>query len=130
VAYTCNPSSSGGRDQADYGSKLTPGKYFTRPYLEKSLHRKWLVEWLKVKVLSSNSSTTHTHTKSQVLPFPICYSSHAFQLSKQYALNINQNIGNQFYPTLILTKYKWQHLKKASKVFVLLQKIVFFFGLR
>jgi hypothetical protein len=24
------------------------GQYFTRPYLEKTLHRKGLVEWLKV----------------------------------------------------------------------------------
>jgi hypothetical protein len=28
-----------------------------RPYLEKSLHKEGLVEWLKVKALSSNPST-------------------------------------------------------------------------
>jgi hypothetical protein len=27
------------------------------PYLKKNLHKKGLVEWLKVKALSSNSST-------------------------------------------------------------------------
>jgi hypothetical protein len=29
-----------------------------RPYLENTHHKKRLVEWLKVKVLSSNPSTT------------------------------------------------------------------------
>jgi hypothetical protein len=33
------------------------GKYFTRPYLEKPLTKIGLVEWLKVKVLSSSPST-------------------------------------------------------------------------
>jgi hypothetical protein len=33
------------------------GKQFERPYLEKTLHKKGLVKWLKVKVLSSSPST-------------------------------------------------------------------------
>jgi hypothetical protein len=44
VAYTCNPSYSGGRNQKDHGSKPV----WARPYLIKTLHKKELVEWLKV----------------------------------------------------------------------------------
>jgi hypothetical protein len=33
-----------------------------RPYLEKTFTRKGLVEWLKVKALSSNPSTAKTKT--------------------------------------------------------------------
>jgi hypothetical protein len=57
VAHTCNPSYSGGRDQEDCGSKPTLGKWFSRPHLKKSHHKKGLVEWLKVKALSSSPST-------------------------------------------------------------------------
>jgi hypothetical protein len=28
--------------------KASPSKYFTRPYLEKTYHKKRLMEWLKV----------------------------------------------------------------------------------
>jgi hypothetical protein len=45
VAHACNPSYSGGRDQEDHGSK--PAQV-NRPYLEKTLHKKGLVEWFKV----------------------------------------------------------------------------------
>jgi hypothetical protein len=37
--------------------KPTQANSSTRPYLEKTLHRKGLVEWLKVKSLSSNPRT-------------------------------------------------------------------------
>jgi hypothetical protein len=43
VAHTCNPSYSGSRDQKDES-----GKQITRPYLEKTHHKKGLVEWLKL----------------------------------------------------------------------------------
>jgi hypothetical protein len=36
-----------------------------KPYLEKTHHKKGLVEWLKVKTLSSNPSTAKTD-KNQV----------------------------------------------------------------
>jgi hypothetical protein len=52
VVYTCNPSYSGGRDQEDCGLKSAQANSSTRPYLKKTLHRKGLVEWLKVKALS------------------------------------------------------------------------------
>jgi hypothetical protein len=35
-----------------------PSKYSVRPYLKKPIIIKGLVEWLKVKALSSNSSAT------------------------------------------------------------------------
>jgi hypothetical protein len=47
VAQACNPSYYGGRDQEDHISK--PGKQFMKTYLKKTLHKKWLVEWRKVK---------------------------------------------------------------------------------
>jgi hypothetical protein len=34
------------------------GKEFVRPYLKKAHHKNGLVEWLKVKALSSNPNTT------------------------------------------------------------------------
>jgi hypothetical protein len=40
VAHTCDPSYSGGRDQEDCGLKPTRAKEFTRPYLEKTRHKK------------------------------------------------------------------------------------------
>jgi hypothetical protein len=57
VANTCNPSYSIGRYQEDHGSKPAWVNSL-RPYLEKGL-----VEWLKVKALSSRPSTTTTKKK-------------------------------------------------------------------
>jgi hypothetical protein len=48
VAHTCNPSYSGGRHQEDHDSKLARTNSSARPYLEKTLHKKGLVDWLKV----------------------------------------------------------------------------------
>jgi hypothetical protein len=53
VAHICNPSYSGGRDQEDHGSRF---ELRTRHYLEKTRHKNWLVEWLKVQALSSSPS--------------------------------------------------------------------------
>jgi hypothetical protein len=41
------------------------GKKFTRPYLKETLHKKGLVDWLKVQVLSSNPSTTKKKKKDE-----------------------------------------------------------------
>jgi hypothetical protein len=35
VAHTCNPSSSGGRDQEDHGSKLAQANSFGNPISKK-----------------------------------------------------------------------------------------------
>jgi hypothetical protein len=56
LAHTCNHRYSG---NGSGGSrfKASPGKYFVRPYLKKKKITKiGLVEWLKVKALSSNPS--------------------------------------------------------------------------
>jgi hypothetical protein len=58
VAHVCNPSYSGGRNQEDRSSKPTQANSSTRPYLEKPFTKIGLVEWLKVKALSSSPSTT------------------------------------------------------------------------
>jgi hypothetical protein len=56
VAHASNPSYSGGRDQ--FGSKPTQANSSTRPCLETPFKQKiGLVEWLKVKAMSSNPST-------------------------------------------------------------------------
>jgi hypothetical protein len=58
VAHACNPSYSGGRDRENSSSKPALANSFMRLYLEKTHHKKGLVEWLKMKALSSNPSTT------------------------------------------------------------------------
>jgi hypothetical protein len=63
-AHFHNPGYLRGRDQEDH-SQSQPGKEFARPYLNKTHHKKGLVEWLKVKALSSNPSTTKKKKKSQ-----------------------------------------------------------------
>jgi hypothetical protein len=71
VAHTCNPSYSGGRDQEDHGSKPAWTNSFTRPYLEKPFTKIGLVEWLKVKALSSSPSTARKENMKRVL---FCFS--------------------------------------------------------
>jgi hypothetical protein len=48
MAHTYNPSYPGGRDQEGRSSKPAQANSSMRPYLEKILHKKGLVEWLKV----------------------------------------------------------------------------------
>jgi hypothetical protein len=47
VAHTCNPSYSGGSDQEDWGLKPAPDKQFSKLNLEKTHHKKGVMEWLK-----------------------------------------------------------------------------------
>jgi hypothetical protein len=56
MAHACNPTCSAGRDQEDQ-FKANPGQ-IVRPgsSLKKMHHKQGLVEWLKVKTLSSNPS--------------------------------------------------------------------------
>jgi hypothetical protein len=66
VAHACNPSYSGGRDQEDGGSKPTQANSSRDPILEKPFHKKiGLVEWLKVKALSSSPGTTKKKKKKR-----------------------------------------------------------------
>jgi hypothetical protein len=53
MAHACNPSYSGGRDQEEL-LKPALGKKFMRPYLEKPFTKIRLVEWFKVRALSSS----------------------------------------------------------------------------
>jgi hypothetical protein len=62
VAHAYNPSYSEGRDQ-DCGSKPALANSSVRPYLEKSFTKIGLVEWLKVKALSSSPSTAKKKKK-------------------------------------------------------------------
>jgi hypothetical protein len=55
-------SYSGGRDQEDHGLKPAQANSSSRPYLEKPFTKIGLVEWLKVKALSSSPSTAETQT--------------------------------------------------------------------
>jgi hypothetical protein len=57
VTHACNPSYLGSRDREDRGSKPAQANSSERSYLEKTLHKKGLVEWLKVKAQSSNHNT-------------------------------------------------------------------------
>jgi hypothetical protein len=53
-----NPTDSGGRDQEDHGSKSTRANSSQDPVLKNPSQKIGLVEWLKVKALSSSPSTT------------------------------------------------------------------------
>jgi hypothetical protein len=57
VAHACNPSYSRDRDQEDHGLKPDQANRSMRPYLKKPFTKIGLLEWLKVKALSSNTST-------------------------------------------------------------------------
>jgi hypothetical protein len=65
VAHTCNPSCSGGRDQEDCASKPAGANSSIRPNLEKPFTKIGLVEWLKVKALSSSPSTSKRKERSE-----------------------------------------------------------------
>jgi hypothetical protein len=70
VAYTYNPSYSGGRDQEDCNLKPAWANSSTRPYLKTPFTEIGLMEWLKVKALSSIPSTAKEKKKSQAGPGP------------------------------------------------------------
>jgi hypothetical protein len=53
VAHAGNPSYSGGSNQEDRCSKTAQANSSTRPYLEKPFTKIGLMEWLKMKALSS-----------------------------------------------------------------------------
>jgi hypothetical protein len=65
VASACNPSSSGGRDQEDCGSKSAWTNSSTRPYFEKPFTKIGLVEWLNLKALSLSPSTVGKKKKKK-----------------------------------------------------------------
>jgi hypothetical protein len=65
VAHAYNPSYSGGKDQEDLGSKLAWANSSTSPYLQKPYTKIGLVEWPKVKALSSTPTTAKKKKKKR-----------------------------------------------------------------
>jgi hypothetical protein len=57
MAHACNLSYSGGRDQEDHSLKPAQANSSPDPISKKSFTKIGLVEWLKVKALSSSPST-------------------------------------------------------------------------
>jgi hypothetical protein len=57
VAHVFNPSYLGGRDKEDHSSKPAWANSAAIPYLKKPFTKIGLVEWLKVKALSSSPSS-------------------------------------------------------------------------
>jgi hypothetical protein len=57
MAHIYNPSYPGGRDQEDQGSKPARANSSKDPISKSPTQKKRLVEWLKVKALSSSPST-------------------------------------------------------------------------
>jgi hypothetical protein len=57
VAHACNPSYSGGRDQEDHISKPAQANSSQEPISKNPFTKIGLVEWFKVKDLSSNLRT-------------------------------------------------------------------------
>jgi hypothetical protein len=64
MAHACNPSYSGGRDQEDRGLKPAWASSSRDPILKNNITKIGLEEWLKVKTLSSNPSTTKKKKKT------------------------------------------------------------------
>jgi uncharacterized membrane protein YoaT (DUF817 family) len=67
VAHICNPGYLGGRDEEDCGSRPAWANSSGRSYPEKPFTKIGLVEWLKMKALSSSPSTTK---KKKILGIP------------------------------------------------------------
>jgi hypothetical protein len=66
LAHTCNLIYSGGRDQEDHSLKPAWASSSQDPILEKPITKIGLLEWLKMKVLSSSPSTTERKKKAGI----------------------------------------------------------------
>jgi hypothetical protein len=66
VAHACNPSYTGGSNQEDHGSKPAQANSSQDPVLKKPFTKIRLMEWLKVKALSSSPSTAKKNTMSKI----------------------------------------------------------------
>jgi hypothetical protein len=72
VAHTSNPTYSGGRDQEDRSSKPAWANSSQDPIL-KNPTQKGLVEWIKMKVLSSSPSTAKKKKKKKLEKYFILF---------------------------------------------------------
>jgi hypothetical protein len=86
VAHASNPSYSGGRDQEDHSSKPAQANSSRDSYLKKPFTKIGLVEWLKVKALSSSPSTGKKKEKEKEILNIYCIG-----FLKIHELNINVN---------------------------------------
>jgi hypothetical protein len=66
VTHAYNPSYSGGRDQEGRGLKPARAKS-SRDLSQKTHHKTGLIEWLKVKALSSNPPSTEKNIFSKMV---------------------------------------------------------------
>jgi hypothetical protein len=66
VAHTCNLATQEAEIRR-ITVQSQPGQIVARPYLKKTLHKKELKEWLKVKALTSSPSTTKREKKRIIL---------------------------------------------------------------
>jgi hypothetical protein len=87
----CNPSYSGGKDQEDCGSKPTRANSSLDHISKKPITKKiGLMEWLKVKALSSSPKATQKKKKSNVY---YCFKKKIFPMntkSQEYICNISR----------------------------------------
>jgi hypothetical protein len=67
VAHACNPGYSGGRVQENLSSKPAQANSSQDPISKKPFTKIGLVEWLKVKALSSSLSTIKKHKTNKKL---------------------------------------------------------------
>jgi hypothetical protein len=65
MAHVYNPSYSGGRDQEDHDLKPVQANSLRDPISNKPITKIGLVEWLKMKALSSSPSTAKKKKKEK-----------------------------------------------------------------
>jgi hypothetical protein len=67
MAHVYNPSYSGGRDQEDHDLKPVQANSLRDPISNKPITKIGLVEWLKMKALSSSPSTAKKKKKEKTV---------------------------------------------------------------
>jgi hypothetical protein len=97
VAHTYSPSYSGARDQEDQGSKPARVNNSCETLSRKTLHKKGLVEWLKVQSLNSNRSTKKKKLLCQYKCQSVCACTHKCSCGLFYTKVINESIS-RLYP--------------------------------
>jgi hypothetical protein len=68
VAYSCNPSNSGGRDQENCGSKPAQANSSVRPYLEKTFTKKGWWNGLRCSQGIGPEFKPQYHKKKKMMP--------------------------------------------------------------
>jgi hypothetical protein len=111
----------GGRNQEDLGSKPAWANSLWDPISKKTYHKKGLVEWLKVKALSSSSSNTKKKKKKKSLGKNVeLFLCNIFFLSRIY-IWWNENVLNS------VSLDKWKH---PWKIYTAMSRMVLIPGER